>query len=311
MRSPTTRILFIGLLLLAASPAQAKKKKKPKSPPVTVVSNTQTTTTNNQQLTVTASCPPGLLAVGGGFAAPPSLTGTSLNGIYFVYESRRAGDSAWQASAVRGQSGPSLPLTTYADCRSAKLSTKKKGKKATAAKKRKKRKLAITEASASGSAEQFGQATATAICPPGTQVLGGGFSTAPNPTSSGVPLLEQTYRTAPGSWTSAIANSSMVTRSVTSYAYCAAGLSITETAGGATLPGSSGSSIGGATAVSPPCPKGRALLGGGFNNSIATTGGSSAVVLLDTSRPVGGTWQVSGLNDSGSQGTLESRGYCA
>jgi hypothetical protein len=295
-------IVFSAVALLAtptAVPAK-KKHKKPKSPPVSVVTNTQTTTTANQRITVTASCPAGLLAVGGGFAAPPSLTGTTVNGVYFVYESRRASESSWQVSAIRQNSGPPLPLTTSVDCRSARLSVKKK------------KKLTITEVTATGTAPANSEGSATAICPSNTQALGGGFSSSPDPDLSGssaFPFFEKSYRTAPGAWTSTFFNVGSTVRSVTSHAYCASGLNVVDSVGTATLPGSGGSTIGGATAVSPPCPPRRALLGGGFNNPVVMSMG--AVAIINTSQPVGGTWQVTALNDSGSPGTLESHGYCA
>jgi hypothetical protein len=199
------------------------------------------------------------------------------------------------------------------DCRSARLSAKKKpAKKASSAKKKKKRKLTIIEASATGSAATNSEGTATANCPTNTQALGGGFSSSPDPDLSGssaFPFFEKNYRTAPGAWTSTFYNIGATTRSVTSYAYCASGLKIVDSVGTATLPGSSGSEIGSATAVSPPCPPRRALLGGGFNNPVVAS--MSAVAILNTSQPVGSTWQETALNDSNSSGTLESHGYCA
>jgi hypothetical protein len=303
-------LILMAAVTLLATPAAAsakKKHKKPKSPPVSVVTNTQTTTTANQLITVTASCPPGLLAVGGGFVAgPPTVTGTSVDGVYFVYESRRVSESSWRVSAIRQETGGPLPLTTSVDCRSTKLPAKKKPKK------KKKRKLTITEATATGSATTNTEGSATASCPANTQALGGGFSSSPDPSLSGsssFPFFEKSYRTAPGAWTSTFFSIGTPVRTVTSYAYCANGLNVVDSVGTATLPGSTGTTIAGATAVSPACPPRRALLGGGFNNpSIAPM---SAVAIINTSRAVGGTWQVTALNDSNSAGTIESHGYCA
>jgi hypothetical protein len=306
VRGPWT-VLLLAALLVTPGLAEAKKKhKKPKSPPVSVFTNTQNTTADNQLITVTATCPPGLLSVGGGFAGPPSLTGTTVNGLYLFYESRRASESSWQVSAVRQNSGGPLPLTTSVDCRSAKLTAKKP------AKKKKKRKLTIIEATATGTASTNSEGSATATCPPNTQALGGGFSSSPNPDLSGsseLPFFEKSYRTAPGAWTSTFFNIGTPARTVTSYAYCASGLNVTDSVGTATIPGSTSSAIGGATAVSPPCPPRRALLGGGFNNPLVTS--MTAVAIINTSQPVGGTWQETALNDSNRPGTLESHGYCA
>src|SRR6266540_2545290 len=105
--------LLVVPLLLGVATADAKKK-KPKSPPVTTVSAAQSTSRDNQQVTATATCPPGLIAVGGGFQSPPVLDAGAPTDLNLVYESRRAGDGAWQVSGVRedtGAAGPDLPLT--------------------------------------------------------------------------------------------------------------------------------------------------------------------------------------------------------
>ena len=312
-RSVLILLAAITLLAVPATASAKKKHKKPASPPVTVVTSAQSATTANQAITVTASCPSGLLAVGGGFRAPPTFDGSSFNGVYFIYESRRASVGSWQVSAVRQDSGGSFPVTVSVDCRSARLSAKKKpSNKASAAKKKKKRRLTITEVSATGSAASNTEGSATATCPPNTQALGGGFSSSPTPSlggSTAFPFFERSYRTAPGAWTSAFFNIGTPTRTVTSYAYCAARLKITDSVGTATLPGSTSSTIGGATAVSAACPPRRALLGGGFKLPSAAPG--SAFAIINTSQPVGGTWQVTALNDSTSPGTIESHGYCA
>ena len=305
-------------LLLGTAPAVAKKKhKKPKSPPVTVVSASGSTSTDNQQVTVTASCPPGLIAVGGGFLSPPILVGGSPTDLNIVYESRRSGESAWQVSAVREDAsgpGPDLALTATVDCRSTRLATKKpSGKKATAAKKKKKRRLTVTEVSASSqsAASSGSQADATATCPTGTQALGGGFSSSPTPQLSGsvaFPIFWTDRRTGPTTWQAALSSSGNVARTVTSFAYCATGLKIAETSGSATLPGS-GPAASSAAAVTPLCPGGKALLGGGFSNTPATA--TSAIALLSGSSAVNGSWRLDALNDSTIDGTIASFGYCA
>jgi hypothetical protein len=97
-------------------------------------------------------------------------------------------------------------------------------------------------------------------------------------------------------------------RTVTSYAYCAAGLKIAETSADAALPPSAGTASS-AIALTPPCSKGKALLGGGFNNPPITT--ASAVAILTGSSSANGSWQVGAWNFSTNAGTLGSRGYCA
>jgi hypothetical protein len=312
-------LLLLPLLLGVATADAKKKHKKPKSPPVTTASATQTTSKDNQQLTVTATCPSGLIAVGGGFLSPPVLVSGAPTDLNLVYESRRAGDGAWQASAVRedegGSAGPDLPLTAIVDCRSTKLAGKKPAGKALAAKKKKKKKLRIIEASAPAVAAgvNSAQASATATCPGKAKVLGGGFSSSPTPSAlspgSAFPYVWSNYRTTPNSWVAALSNVGSVARTVTSYAYCASGLKIAETNAGVPLPASGPNTVTTATAATPACPKGKALLGGGFNNTPATEGG--ALALLTGSSPSNGSWQLGTLNLFTVPGTISTYAYCA
>jgi hypothetical protein len=309
--------VVLALSLSVVAPAAAKKQnKKPKSPPVTVVSKTQSTTSDNQQLTITASCPAGLLAVGGGFEAPIALAGSPTD-VNVVYESRRSGGGAWQVSVVRedsGSPGNAVPVTAYVDCRSAKLAVKKPAKKASAAKKRKK-KLRITEVSgsATGAANAGSQVTANASCPTGTRALGGGFSSSPAPNlgsgSVSYPIFWASYRTSSSDWFSGMTEAGSVAATVTSYAYCAKALKISESSGTATLPASGGTTIGSATATTPSCPKRLSQLGGGFNDTPATVG--SAIAIQEASKPVGRSWQFSASNLNSISGSLTSHGYCA
>jgi hypothetical protein len=309
-------LLLLPLLLGVATADAKKKKKKPKSPPVAVVSASKSTSSDSEQVTATAACPSGLIAVGGGFLNPAAFDMGSPTDLNIVYESRRATDTSWQVSAVREQTGgpDQLPLTAIVDCRTAKLTAKKQSrKKADAAKKKKARKLRITEVSGSATSPPVTgtQATASAACPPGTEALGGGFSSSPTPVLSSplsYPVFWASFRTSPSSWAASFTNSGTTAHTVTSYAYCATGLKIAETSADVTLAGSAGTAST-ATAATPPCPRGRAQLGGGFNNTPAANG--SAIPFLTGSSPVNASWQVSAFNFSPVAGTLGSRGYCA
>jgi hypothetical protein len=310
-------LLVVPLLLGVASADAKKKHKKPKSPPVTTVSATKTTSADNQQVTVTATCPPGLIAVGGGFQSPPVLDAGSPTDLSLVYESRRAGDGAWQVSAVRedsGSQGPDLPVTAVVDCRSTKLAGKKHGvKKAVAAKKKKKKKLRIIEASAPAVAAggDEAQAQATATCPGKTKALGGGFSTSPTPVAGepvAFPYIWSNHRTSPTTWFAAISNDGTVERTLTSYAYCAAGLKIAETTASVALPPSG--AITSTAATTPPCPEGKALLGGGFDNTPATK--HTSLSLLTEFDPANGAWRLGTLNAQVvAPGAISSSAYCA
>ncbi len=301
--------LLVPLLLGVATADAKKKKKKPKSPPVTVVSASQNTSADGQQVTVTATCPAGQLAVGGGFTAPLVVSGTTLTDLHIVYESRRVGDNSWQVSAAREHSGgpaASLPVTASADCRTATL-RKKKGKK-------KRKVLRISEVSAAGelSSGSGGQSTATATCPAGTQALGGGFSSTPAPVLTGspsFPVFFANYKSSPTSWLAAFTNSGSPQRTVTSYAYCASGLKLTDLSAASTVPASSMAGIESTTLASPNCPKGKSLLGGGFNSS--APGPMGPLPILTGSAAAGPSWHFIVYNLSEVADNLVSQGICA
>jgi hypothetical protein len=310
-------VLVVPLLLGVASADAKKKHKKPKSPPVTVVSATQTTSDDGQRISVTATCPAGQLAVGGGFKTPILLSGASLNDLHVIYESRRIGDNAWQSSGVREHgsgAAAQLPLTTSVDCRTATL-TKKRSKKAASAAKKKKKRLRISEVSAAGPSATTGElSTATASCPAGTQAIGGGFSSAPDPSTTGqtsFPLYYASLRSSPTSWFSAFINSGVAAHAVTSYAYCAAGLKLTETSGAAALPASSNAGLQSATAASPNCPKGRALLGGGFSSTTPDPVAGGPILFMTELGPAARSWHFSAFNFSAVAGNLTAQGICA
>jgi hypothetical protein len=309
-------VLLLPLLLGVATADAKKKKKKPKSAPVTVVSATKSTSADGELATVAATCPAGKIAVGGGFTSPLLISETTLTDLYIVYESRRLGDNAWQVSAGREHSSgaaPSVPLTAIADCRSTTL-TPKKAKRASTAKKKKKRKLLrVTEVSATGvSAGNIQQSTASAVCPAGTQAIGGGFSSSPAPMLTGsnsFPVFFANYRSSPTTWFSGFTNSGSINHTATSYAYCAAGLKLKETSAAFTVPASSMAGIQSKTLPTPSCPKGLALLGGGFNSTPPMAGGP--LPIWTRFGPAGPTWEVGMYNVSPVTDDLTSLAYCA
>ena len=307
--------LLLPLLLGVATADAKKKKKKPKSPPVTLVSATKTTSADGELATVTATCPAGKIAVGGGFTSPLLFSGTTLTDLYIVYESRRSGDNSWVVSGGREHSGgpaPPVPLTATVDCRSTTLSTKK-SKKASASKKKKRKVLRVSEVSATGSAAVTGaESTATAACPPGTQAIGGGYSSSPAPHLTGsntFPVFFESYRSSPASWLSSFLESGSAPRTVTSYAYCAAGLKLSQTNASFTIPASSMAGIESKTLPTPRCPKGLALLGGGFSSTMPASMGP--LPIWTRSGAAGAIWEVGMFNLSLAADALNSFGYCA
>lgn len=252
--------------------------------------------------------------MGGGADAPAVFT-SGVSDANLVYESRRSAENAWQVSALRLGHGPDLSFIASVNCRSRKLAVIKKGRKhAVEAKRKKRRKLTVTEVSASSTsaAAPAAQATATADCPAGKQALGGGFSSSPvSPVTDPEfdPFIWADYRNSPGSWRAALTTGSITAHTLTSYAYCAAGLKVVETSSDAALP-AFGPVIQITTASAPPCPAGKAMLGGGFSNPPATVS-SGIAFLTNFSSLIGGAWRVSAFNFNVVAGTLDSRGYCA
>jgi hypothetical protein len=306
-RATATLTAVAALALIAAAPAGAAKGKKKKAAAPVVRSATATTTQTGQLLSVPAACPNGTRATGGGFNVPPD--GTPTDDLQIVYESRRFGPTGWISSAVRVDgdgTNDAVPLTTYVHCRSPKLKNKpgvKKGKR--------KRLNLLEAASASAPTAQGIPVTASATCPGKHRAVGGGFSSSPVPDVAGpggFPVHWQTMRTGAKTWSSSMTNSGSALRTITSFVYCADGVSASQVSGSAPIAGSMGPTIGSATAIAPACPGKRRLLGGGFNNSPA---GLSAPVAQPTqSAAVTGQWRSGALNLSATPGTLSALGYC-
>jgi hypothetical protein len=96
---------------------------------------------------------------------------------------------------------------------------------------------------------------------------------------------------------------------VTSYAYCGAGLKLKEASSSFTVPASSMAGIESKTLPSPSCPKGLALLGGGFNSTAPSSMGP--LPIWTKSGPAEPTWEVGMYNLSLVSDSLTSFGYCA
>jgi hypothetical protein len=182
---PLLALAAAGALVLAPA---ADAKKKPKATPVIVRTATDTTTGAGQLATATATCPKGTIALGGGLSAPALISGSSVNDIHLLYESRRSGPGSWIVSGIRvdnGGAGPALSLVASVQCRSPKLKPKKAAKKASSSgsKKKKKKKLSISEVTSTSPLVPTGTpATATASCPGKGRAISGGFSSSPLPT---------------------------------------------------------------------------------------------------------------------------------
>jgi hypothetical protein len=315
----SSTILLTCLLVLApAVGADAKGKKKPKKvkAPV-VVQASSSSTTRGDNVTALATCPKGMIATGGGWVTSV-VAGATGSSSHAVWESKRAGIAAWTVSALRDDTdntGAPLPLTAAATCRSALV--KKKGKVKAAAKKKKKRKpLNVTEASGIATVAGGGNATgtATATCPKGRNAVGGGFSSSPPASGFGattsLPLFWQSRSSGSSAWLASAANVSMAARTITSYAYCAAGVNVAETSATAPIAASlTANNLQKATATTQACPKKTHPSAGGFDNPPINFPATAAPLMIETV-PAGKSWRGGAANISQTAGSIAVKGYC-
>jgi len=146
--------------------------------------------------------------------------------------------------------------------------------------------------------------TAVANCPPGTVVVGGGFSLAQgNPVNT---AIFESYRSAPGSWTvSSINSGGGVSGAVNAYGYCRrSSRAISEVTMPTTVPGGLGQS----GSVTVFCPARSFPVSGGFQST--TTPGSRDVALTQTSLGSNNGWVFSALNNASPAQTLTAHVYC-
>jgi hypothetical protein len=292
-------ILIIGtaaLLLLPGSALAKKKHKKPKGlgPVVTVTAAGNSTSATGQLSSATASCPAGTQALGGGFSLP-----VGSSSLLSVRESFRASPSAWKVSAVN-ISG-SGAVTAYANCRRTTLQvTDSTG-------------AAVVPGGA------FGTGTATAVCPSGGKLVGGGFQTLSGPAPDDWALVGENLSSGAGGWTARAINNSAVQNAVTAHAYCMSGIR-TPTLVSATNSLGVGL-LGSSSSTTPACPKPKKgkkkpkkprqlLAAGGF----AAPPPSPATVtpFFTDSRIGSGGWLATAVNANASVGPLSvtSQGVC-
>ena len=144
--------------------------------------------------------------------------------------------------------------------------------------------------------------TATAMCPTGTQVIGGGFS-APVVQGSAV-VVHDSYVSALGSWTvtGQVADGS---GAVSAYAYCRkVQIPILDVSRSTSLHFS-----GDTETVTATCPASMRLLGGGFQGTVPAANDAviAPQVNLATSPD---TWTVTGVQNQDGTLTLTAHAYC-
>jgi hypothetical protein len=173
-----------------------------------------------------------------------------------------------------------------------------------AAKKKKSASFKVVSASAtSPGAAAPGVLSATAICPPKTKAVGGGFVSS-GPAGDDAALPVESVRVGETGWrTSGLPNDLGVT--VTSIVYCAKVKSkITEAQAAGTLGGTTFSTV----APEAACPRKTRLLAGGFS---AASGASISVFIHESARQRSGAWGVKALRAvDGDPSPVTAYAYC-
>ena len=143
--------------------------------------------------TVTATCPKGNRLLGGGFQRTNFVT----RGGNYVTESRASSDRSWQVSGgAFGNFGGELTAIAY--CLKAGSALVSEVDAETA--------LPLNESAT----------TTTPACPPGSSMVGGGFSTSPG----GSALVSSAYFNADGTWSATAYNEFGPTATLSAHAYC-------------------------------------------------------------------------------------------
>jgi hypothetical protein len=295
--------MMAALLLLAPASALAKKKhKKPTKlgPVITATASGPQVNGTGAVSTAVASCPPGTAVIGGGFSIPDRYSPRTTA----VFESYRSGPGSWTVSALT--SGPELGgVTAYGYCRS---STRP-----------------ITDVAASNVLPSgLGQTISTsASCPAKSSVVAGGFQATHTPATRSVGLPQSSLSSSASTWTVASLNNAAPTQTVTTHAYCLAGIrrpTLVSSQSSATLGQDQKLS---ATSPSCPVPKKKAkkkgkkrkktpaqlLSAGGFSTP---TRSASPFVLFTESLADSPGWKSTADNVTNDTGTFSatSQGVC-
>jgi hypothetical protein len=271
----TWSLVSLGVLSIAfCAPSAEAKDKKPDSV-INVAAPSQGVAGLGAVVSETAVCPAKTRAVGGGF-----LTGDSI-----VFESRMIGVNAWRVS-TQNRTGQPSGLVTYAYCRRGAPKTR-----------------AVSRTSV---AVATGPGPSVIATCPGKKALAGGFSTAP-PVEPGLiaNVVTDSLRKGASSWRTQ-ALSGRVGAGVTGYAYCAKRKKArpARTSTGPTVTGNQAST----GAVSPPCGKQTALMGG--FSQVGAIGFGVAFPEYTQSQRAHKTWNVSATDIGGGPLSVSSTAYC-
>jgi hypothetical protein len=300
--------LAVAMLAFAGTADAKKKKKKNLGPVVTATATATGTGGASNIISATATCPSGTKAVGGGFSLPPLAPGLLAVGLGTA--SHKVGTTQWLSSAqILGSPSGSVVLTTNVYCR--------KGAPAT------------TSVSTPTALPQVGGTSpvpvtaSNATCPAKTVQMSGGF-TVDRIAGSGTTLPLSSSRLDPLTW-QATGLSTEAGRTLTSQVDCAkqpkakkgkkseaAKKKKQKLKSPVEVTGDTSSAGGASVTAIATCPAGTVPVTGGFSQPGALQSTTAPFFyVLTASQAVGNTWQVTGFNETSSQGTLRSHGYCA
>jgi hypothetical protein len=274
------------------SPAEADHKGKAPKRGVLTRTAFGTVAGDRAILSATATCPKRTRAVGGGFAIPPPGSAYSA----LVYESQKAGQRQWRASAQMGQGSPFIPKTITAEvyCRSGAPKTTT---------------VTATVPTEEGTPLHLNGPATSAPCPSNRRLMGGGFSTPPPLGDFGAANVVRRSEPTGNSWTTEVESDNHAS-SVSSYAYCAklkGAPPVTPVA--ATVPGVDPAPS--STPVTATCAGKRTMVGGGFTQAYQLQMGGGTFQVFE-SRRAGKSWVA--VSDQGGDSTaisFSSVGLCA
>jgi hypothetical protein len=163
----------------------------------------------------------------------------------------------------------------------------------------------VTVAAKGNTASGTGQrSTATARCPSGKLLVGGGFTSPP---AQGAALIvHDSYRSSPTAWTvGGVIATGAGSSAVTAHAYCrkAKGRPVSDVSTSASLAGN-----GEIKTLSPSCSTGR-LIGGGFQSTLAPSGTGYVFPQVNQAASPN-TWTVTGVAADSGPRTLTAHAYC-
>jgi hypothetical protein len=148
------------------------------------------------------------------------------------------------------------------------------------------------------------EATVTATCPGGKQALGGGYSAALAPGAT--LLVQSSFRSSPQTWTAA-AFSGGGSGSLTSYAYCR---NIPKSPVSDVTQSSNDTPYAEPRTLTPRCPSGTELIGGGFEATAGPGPGEFLLLQANAPGPDTGSWTVTEVNNSATAQSMTAHAYC-